>query len=111
VTVSPDRATIIQIQGNDLTFNRRLTGLVPGNTLRIANLQPSQTTIGLSSIANVSPDAVAIITGENAGSPGTTVRERALVATTDASGFITLAEDSTRDCPPRANTYRLDVPP
>jgi hypothetical protein len=111
VTVSTDRATIIQIQGNDLTFNRRLTGLVPGNTLRIANLQPSQTTIRLNSIANVSADAVVIITGENASGLGTTVSERVVVTTIDASGFITLAEDSTRDCPPRANTYRLDVPP
>lgn len=105
------RTTIAQIQGNDLSLNPPVTGLAINNTLRIANLQPTQTRIRLTSTPTVQTDGIVIITGEDANHPGSTITARAVARSIDAIGFVTLDEDSARDCPPRTDTFRTDIPP
>jgi len=112
VTVTnTNRATITQIQGNDVRLNPPLTGLAAGNVLRIANLVPTQSRIRLNDISKLQVGGLIVIAGENANNAGTPISERAVVISLEGDGFAGLADDAARNCPPRTNTYRLDMPP
>jgi len=60
------RATILQIQANNLTLDVALVGLAVGDTLRIANMLTTQMTFRLVDVAGFYPGGMAILTGLNA---------------------------------------------
>jgi hypothetical protein len=99
------RAMINQIAGNNLTLSNALTPpLAVGNTLRIADLVPSEFRFRVTNVAGLIPNGVVIITGDDAGNPGTTVTDRAEVEAFSADGFVTL-----KSTPSRATTFNLNV--
>lgn len=100
------RQTITLIAGNDVTLNNPLPGLAAGNTVRIANLVPSQHSFRLDDVSGLTPGGTALITGEDAANPGTTATESVVVQGISGDGFVTLAL-----VPARAVTYNLNVAP
>jgi phage tail sheath protein FI len=97
------RATITHIAGNDLTLSAALAGLANGDTLRIANLLPTQNSFRVQSTAGLWAGSVVLINGDDAANPGNQVNEHVVVEVVNpASGFVTLAAS-----PARTNTYNL----
>src|SRR5262249_15913866 len=94
------RATITQITGNNLTLSNPLTGLAIGNTLRIANITPSQNTFRLNDVTGLTAGGAVLISGEDAANPGSTVTERVVIQSISGDGFVTLAL-----LPARTTTY------
>ena len=106
VTNNTARATIAQIAGNDLTLSNSLAGLAAGNTLRIANITPSQNTFRVNDLTGLTPGGPVLIGGEDAANSGTAVTERAVIQSIAGDGFVTLSP-----IPPRAITYNMNVLP
>lgn len=98
------RATINKIQGNTLTLDSALPGLNVGDTLRIANFPPAQTSIRVTDVTGLYPGGVLLISGDDANNPGNTVTDYAIIESADPMGFVTL-----RNSPARTNTYNLAV--
>jgi hypothetical protein len=101
-----NRAAITQIAGNNLTLSSALAGLAVGNTLRIANITPSQNRFRMANATGLVPGGSVVITGDDASNPGTLVTDRALVAAVSADGFVTLEAALSR-----AQTFNLNVAP
>ena len=97
-----NRATITQIQGNNITLSNTIAGLAATENIRIASILPEQTTFRLAATTGIFPGTVAQISGDDADNPGTTVNEYVLVQTVDAGGFVTVAPT-----PARASRYNL----
>lgn len=96
VTTGGDgRAQIIQIQGNSFTLNQPLT--VVSETLRIADIIPSQMTFRVEDITEIYPGTVVLIRN-----PGIDVEEYAVVQAVNSAGFVTL-----EPTPVRNHTYDL----
>lgn len=102
--VFTNRATIGQIQGNNITLSNPLTGLVATDTLRLASIIPTQNRARMASTTGLAPGSIAILRGDDADNPGTTVEENVLVQMVDPAGFVTLAPS-----PARARRYNLAV--
>ncbi|MCL4854170.1 MAG: hypothetical protein KJZ78_22650, partial [Bryobacteraceae bacterium] len=85
-----NRATITQIQGNNITLSNTIAGLAASENIRIASILPEQTTFRLAATTGIFPGTVAQISGDDADNPGTTVNEYVLVQTVDAGGFVTV---------------------
>jgi hypothetical protein len=100
------RTTITQITGNNLTFSQALSGLAAGNTLRIANITPSQTTFRLSNISGLVPGGTIIIRGQDANNPVDVITDRAVIKTVTITGFVTLEAS-----PVRTKTFNMNVTP
>jgi len=100
------RAMITQIAGNNLTLSAALAGLAPGDTLRIANLLPTQTRFRLANITGLVAGADAFLRGDDALNPGTAVSERVVIETVTGDGFVTLRGDVAR-----GTTFNLNVAP
>ena len=92
------------LPGNVLELSSPIAALGDGDTLRIANLTPAQTSIRMAGTAGLSPGSVVLIAGDDADNPGTPVENYALVESVDAAGFVTFAS-----APARANTFNLDA--
>lgn len=106
------RATITQIQTNDLRLTPAIVGLANGNILRIANVEPTQARVRLNNNSTLSEGGIVIITGLDAAPPGNVIAtERAVITEVGADNFVALTDDGGRACPPRTRTYRLDVAP
>ncbi|HZE70844.1 MAG TPA: Pvc16 family protein [Pyrinomonadaceae bacterium] len=99
------RSMVRQIAGNNLTLSGALAGLIVGNVLRIADLAPSQPTFRLSNSAGLISGVPAVITGDDANSPGNVVRDQVFVETVLATDFVTLSASG------RTNTFNLNVAP
>lgn len=95
------RATIQEIDGNDIRLSNAITGLAATDTLRTADLTPTQGTIRLASTAGLSQGSVVLIEGRN---PDDTadVDDYALVESVDGAGFVTLAAS-----PARTESFRV----
>jgi hypothetical protein len=100
------RATISQIVGTVLTLSSALAGLAAGDTLRIADLLPSQATFRLTDMTGLLAGVPVLISGDDAANPGNTVTDRAVVQSLSARGFVTLS-----DVPARHSTYNFNVAP
>lgn len=97
------RATITEINGNVLTLSATVTGLAVGDTLRIANILPSQNEFRLTSITGLWPGSVVIMSGDDASNPGVSVSDYAVVESVDTNGIVKFSAS-----PARTNTYNLD---
>jgi hypothetical protein len=100
------RATITQIAGANLTLSNALPGLIVGNNLLIANIQPSQVRFRLVDATGLVPGGTAVIRGDDALDPGTVITDRVVIESVAADGFVTLRGDTTR-----AGTFNLNVAP
>ncbi|HEV8239283.1 MAG TPA: phage tail sheath subtilisin-like domain-containing protein [Thermoanaerobaculia bacterium] len=96
-----DRATITAISGNTLTLSAPINNLVSGETIRIAHLLPSQSSVRMVNTAGLSPGSVVLIDGRDA-ADAADVTDHAIVESVDAAGFVTFASS-----PARANTFSL----
>jgi phage tail sheath protein FI len=102
-TDGANRAQINQIQGNDLILDAALAGAAAGDTLRIADIEPAQNAMRLVSTTGLYNGGTALISGDDAGSPGTTVTERVVIQNVNAvTNVVTLAA-----APARTTTYNL----
>ena len=92
------RATITQIQGNVITLNAALAGLLAVNdTLRIANIPPAQATFRLNDVTGLRAGGMALLSGDDATNPGTPVTDRAVIqGMNPATGFVTLAAAASK---------------
>ncbi len=100
--VFTNRATIAQIQGNNITLSNALTSLVATDTLRLASVIPTQNTFRMASTTGVAPGTIAILRGDDADNTGTTVQEDVVVQVVDQAGFVTIAPS-----PARTRRYNL----
>lgn len=99
------RATIIQIQGNNLILDSDL-GLAPPQTLHLAHIIPTQSTFRLLSVTGLQAGGLAELQGREPGT-GANVLEQVLLERVDAAtGFVTLSPAI-----PRTRTYDLEAPP
>jgi phage tail sheath protein FI len=102
------RAVITQITtGNVLTLSSTLAGLAVGDTLRLADFTPGQTTIRVADATGLIPGGIVRIEGEDAANPGNPVAnpDFAIIQSVDVvNNIVTL-----RATPPRTNTYNMDV--
>jgi phage tail sheath protein FI len=100
-----DRATITQIQGDDMTLDAALAGLAVNDTLRIANIPPAQATFRLNDVTGLRAGATALLSGDDAANPGTPVTDPVVLqGVNTATRVVTLAA-----APARSNTYNLNV--
>lgn len=105
------RPEIIQIQEDVLTLSKTIAGLAVDDTLRIANILPTQDTFRLTDNSELWPGSVVKIKGDDADNPGTTVEEYAVVARVDrALGFITLAASPARQYKFNLSVAAADAP-
>lgn len=96
------RASIQQIQGNDITLSAAIPSLAAGDTLRIASIVPTQNTFRLANTTGIYAGSVITISGVD--DTKTAISEPALVQLVDAAGFVTLAP-----APPRTKTYSMST--
>jgi hypothetical protein len=96
------RASILSIQGQNVTLSNVVTGLGNGDQIRIASIVPTQATFRMADTSGISPGAIALIKGDDFSNPGTTVQETVLVQIVDPAGFVTLVPS-----PARSKTYNL----
>jgi hypothetical protein len=101
-----NRGAITLIAGNILTLSNPLAGLAVGNTVRIANIAPSENSFRMADATGLVPGGSVVITGDDATNPGTLVTEPAVVAGVSTDGFVTLVADVSR-----ARTFNLNVAP
>jgi hypothetical protein len=98
------RATLSHVQGNSLILTTPLAGLAAGDTVRIADITPSQSSFRLEELAGVAARRPALLGGEDVANPGVAVSERVVVDTVSpTTGFVTLAVN-----PLRTRTLNLD---
>lgn len=102
------RDTIEQIRGNIITLrNLQLAqSLVPmTDSLRIANIMPTQNSFRMASTTGLWPGSVVIIAGNNAAPPPApaSIREYGVIESINrTTGFVSLASST-----PRTNTFNL----
>jgi uncharacterized protein len=102
-TDGANRAQISQIQGDDLLLDAALAGASAGDTLRIADITPAQTTVRVVSTAGLSNGAMVLLSGDDAANPGTDISERVEIDAVDSeTNVVTLAAAP-------ANSYNLDA--
>jgi len=104
--VTKDQTARAAIQAIDpvaktLTLGAALPGLASGDTVRLANLTPSDTQLRLASVTGLSSGSVVLLSGTDDGGTAANT-EYAVVAGIDAAGFATLAAS-----PARTKTYDL----
>lgn len=104
--VGAPTATIIRIQGNVITLSWSLAGLAVGDTLRIVDLTPIQTSFRVDDITGLHPGGVILISGDDANNPGNIVFDYAIIESVSPVGLVSL-----RATPARANTFNLAVAP
>jgi phage tail sheath protein FI len=100
------RATVTQISGNDLTLSSAIAGLAVGDTLRLANLGPTQTTFRVSDATGLVPGGIVRIEGEdpaNLGNPATP--NFAIIQSVDPVNRIV----TVRATPARTSSYNMNV--
>jgi phage tail sheath protein FI len=97
------RAAIQSVAGHVLTLAAPLPGLANGDTLHLANLQPSDTKLRMASTAGLAAGSVVLIKGTD--TTPAPAEEYAVVEGIDAAGFVTLAAS-----PARAKTFDLAQP-
>jgi phage tail sheath protein FI len=96
-------ATIKQILGNVITLDPALQNLAAEQILRIANIQPSQSTFRLTDVAGLREGGTVLIRGPDA--TNKPVTDRAVIQSINtATGFVTLSA-----IPRPSNTYNLSV--
>jgi uncharacterized protein len=96
-----DRATITAITGNTLTLSNPIAGLANGETLRIAHLVPTQTTVRMADTTGLFPGSVVVISGRNP-DDSADVDDYAVVQSVDAANFVTFTAS-----PARTETFNL----
>jgi phage tail sheath protein FI len=85
------RARITKIQTNALTLSNTIAGLAVNDSLRIANLIPTQFTFRVTDTKGLYLGTVVSISGDDAGNPNNTVAEFGVIASVDrGAGFVTL---------------------
>ena len=99
------RATVLQVQGNNLTLSNPIPGLVNGNQVRIASIVESQNTFRMAGTKGLYSGSIVQIAGDDADHPNTPVSDYGLIQIVDQLGFVTFAPS-----PARAHKYNLAAP-
>jgi hypothetical protein len=105
VTRNATRASIFAIAGNDLTLDTVLPGLAVGDTLRIANLSPTQSTVRLVDTSRLEPGATVTLLGEDTAAAGVSVSEQVVIDRIDPTTHTVIF----RPTPVRTRTLNMNV--
>lgn len=100
------RATIIQIQANNLTLNVALAGLAVNDTLRIANIPTTQMTFRLVDVAGFYAGGMAFLAGLNANNNQPSSERVKILSIDSQANTVTLAAN-----PARTVNIKMDVAP
>jgi uncharacterized protein len=98
------RGQVTLIQGSVLTLSNPINLLQINDSIRIANILPSQYTFRMADTTGLLPGTVAVVSGDDADHPGTArTTDYVVVQSIDQAGFVTV-----QGTPPRTYKYNLD---